>query len=872
MAAVRSTVPIAPAIPLTEHRRGHRAGYVAIFLFALAVRVGYVLAYKHPVSIGGDAYYYHYGANLLVQGRGFIDAYRFHNGVIAQTADHPPGTILALAAASLFGMRSFFWHQLEMCVLGSATVVVIAVVARQLAGWRAAVVAGAVGALYPNLWFNDAMVMSETLVQLTTALAVLAAYRWWAEPSRRRAVTLGVAVGACSLTRAEAALFVPLLLVPLIVFDRRPAVRERVLQCAVACATTAVVLAPWVGYNLTRFDEPVTISSGFDPTVAVSNCDTVYYGELTGYWWRPCILNLPVPTKGDVPGIEAQYRKDAFRYISAHKSRVPTVVVARILRTWGLFRPIQQIRLDQIETREIHFSEIGLAMYAALATATLAALAALRRRHIPMSPIIATVGTVTFATAITFGQTRYRASAEVVLVLGAAIAVAGVMQRWFGPADVGPALDEVPRAPEPPATERPFFPCLDGLRAVAAITVIGVHTAFRSGLSGHSPRIGQFTARLEVGVWVFFLLSGFLIYRPFAAAHLAGRPGPAVRPYLRRRLLRIVPAYWVALGAAALLGTVDHVHSVHDVIVYFGFLQIYDTQRILHGIPAAWTLCIEMSFYLLLPLYAALVLRSRRNALRAELTGIGILILISEIWKVVIYSGVPNPHNIQGSWLPAYLDLFGVGMLLAVWSAHRPRAADQPAVFRHRAFPWVSWTVAALCFWAVSVPLGLPISPAFTEGFGKTIGRHLLYGGVALGLLLPAVFGPQDRGWIRRALQLRIVAFLGLISYGIYLWHETVINLVFRWRHRPLFGISFSVLTALTIAGSVALAAVSYALIERPFMQLRLRQARERSAVPMLPSDAMTVGTTGDETGDAAPPSECDTHTTPRAPAGVGDR
>ncbi|GAC1312630.1 MAG: hypothetical protein NVSMB12_02970 [Acidimicrobiales bacterium] len=835
MAAV-STVVAAPAASASPPARSadRRIGYLAIGALALAVRVAYVLAFKHPVSIGGDAYYYHYGANLLVKGYGFIDAYRFHNGLIAPTADHPPGTILVLAAASLLGMRSFFWHQLEMCLLGSATVVVVAVIARQLAGWRAAVIAGIIGALYPNLWFNDAMVMSETLVQLTTALAVLAAYRWWATPTRTRAVVLGAAIGVCSLARAEAALFVPLLLVPLILFDRRAAVRERLLQTVLCGLSVGIVLAPWVGYNMSRFAEPVTISSGFDPTVTVSNCDKVFYGELTGYWWRQCILDLPAPTKGDIPGIEAQYRKAAFHYISTHKSRVPTVVAARILRTWGLFRPIQQIRLDTFETREIRFSEFGLGMYAALAVATLAAVAALRRRRIPVSPILATVGTVTFATAITFGQTRYRASAEVVLVLGAALASAVMLARWLGPdPDGGPALAELPAPPPPPpAPTRAFFPCLDGLRAVAAITVIGVHTAFRSGLSGHSPHLGRFTARLEVGVWVFFLLSGFLIYRPFAAAHLEGRPGPAVGAYLRRRMLRIVPAYWVALGAAALLGVVDHVHSFHDVVIYFGFLQIYDTQRILHGIPAAWTLCIEMSFYLLLPLYAAAVARGRRAPLRAEITGIVALVIASEAWKVAIYWGRPNPHNIQGSWLPAYLDLFAIGMGIAVWSARRPRVAEQPAFFRHRAFPWLAWGFAAACFWGVSVPLGLPISPAFSEGLGKTMGRHLLYGGVALGLLLPAVFGAQDQGWIRTFLRLRVVAFLGLLSYGIYLWHETVINLVFRWRHRPLFGISFSVLTTLTLVGSVAVAALSYMAIERPFMQLRLRKAREGHAVP----------------------------------------
>ncbi|GAC1542369.1 MAG: hypothetical protein NVS3B12_30330 [Acidimicrobiales bacterium] len=139
MAVLRTTgAPAATPDAAVPDTRGHRhlVEYGLIALLALTVRIAYLLIFKHPVRVGGDAYFYHYGANLLVDGRGFIDAYRLHNGVVAQTADHPPGTIIVLAAASLLGMRSFFWHQLEMCVLGTATVVVIAMIARRPARRR----------------------------------------------------------------------------------------------------------------------------------------------------------------------------------------------------------------------------------------------------------------------------------------------------------------------------------------------------------------------------------------------------------------------------------------------------------------------------------------------------------------------------------------------------------------------------------------------------------------------------------------------------------------------------------------------------------------------------------------------------------------
>jgi 4-amino-4-deoxy-L-arabinose transferase-like glycosyltransferase len=421
-------------VAAVPHRAAGNRHLLLVGALALAVRVIYILGWKHPDFIGGDAYWYHYGAQLLVDGHGFIDAYRYKNGIVAGTADHPPMTILVLAAGDLVGLNSFFWQQLFMAVVGSGTVVVLAITAARLAGRRAGIIAGVIGAIYPNLWFNDAMVMSETLIQFTTALAVLSAYWWWSSPSTRRSIVLGVAVAACALTRAEAVLFVPLLAAPLILLDKRLVRRDRLIQFAISAVVAGLVLAPWVGYNLTRFNEPVTISTGFDPTAAVSNCNKVFYGPLLGYWWRPCILADPLPPKGlDVPGQEAFYRRIAIKYMEAHESRLPVVVVARVARTWALFRPVQQIRLDQIETREFRFSVFGLSMYYVLLVGTVGGVWVLRRRRQPVSPILATIGTVTFATAITFGQTRYRAAAEVVLVLAAAVALAGLLERSEDP-------------------------------------------------------------------------------------------------------------------------------------------------------------------------------------------------------------------------------------------------------------------------------------------------------------------------------------------------------------------------------------------------------------------------------------------------------
>ena len=135
------------------------------------------------------------------------------------------------------------------------------------------------------------------------------------------------------------------------------------------------------------------------------------------------------------------------------------------------------------------------------------------------------------------------------------------------------------------------FPCFDGLRAIAAITVVAVHTAFVSGFTTSSPE-GIYTARLEIGVTVFFLISGFLLYRPFAASHIAGRAAPATGHFWVRRFLRIVPAYWLAFTVVSYVmkGDVHLLHGWSNDLIYYGFAQIYFPKVVLTGVSQAWSL------------------------------------------------------------------------------------------------------------------------------------------------------------------------------------------------------------------------------------------------------------------------------------------
>lgn len=406
---------------------------------ALAVRIAYVLLLRHPMSVTGDAYQYHYGAILLAQGRGFINAYNYQLlGETRQTALHGPLYTVALAIPSAFGLRSPLGHQLWSSLMGTATVAVVGVIGRRIAGLRVGLLAAALAAVYPNLWVFDGLLAVETLSLLATALVLLAAYRFCEHRSTGTAAELGAACAIAALTRTEALLFLPLMVVPVAVtvarqpdsypprvdgaHDEQPGWRRAATLVVAAGLTSASLLGPWVAYNLSRFNNPVLIST---PEVAIvaANCDDVYYGPAVGYWSSGCLPKSPAKA-GDGTDDALRYRKVALDYVRANAGRAPIVAVARVGRTFALYRPLQQIRLDAyVEGRNPKVAMAGLVAYAVMVAASVPGAVVLLRRKTPLSPLGAIVATVAVTVALSYGQTRFRASAELVLVLLAAVSV-----------------------------------------------------------------------------------------------------------------------------------------------------------------------------------------------------------------------------------------------------------------------------------------------------------------------------------------------------------------------------------------------------------------------------------------------------------------
>jgi len=361
------------------------------------------------------------------------------------------------------------------------------------------------------------------------------------------------------------------------------------------------------------------------------------------------------------------------------------------------------------------------------------------------------------------------------------------------------------------------------------VSVVGIHTAFVSGFTSRSAW-GIYTARLEIGVSVFFLISGFLLYRPFAVAHLAGSASPDLKRFWVRRLLRIVPAYWLVMTVTSYIMRVNtNVRGWKPTLILYAFGQIYFPSTVFKGVTQAWSLCTEMSFYLFLPLLAALLVW-RRSSLRSqlvrEMSALAVMVVISFAFRLwALTEAVHHPSSTYGTmsdWLPANLDLFALGMFLAVTSAWMHQQGLRPGWLWHPVMPWVSWALAGVAFWAVS-QLHIPLTPLYQISPGLNLARQSLYGAFAFFMLLPAVFGPQDRGFIRRFLRMRLVAATGVVSYGIYLWHQAWVSMWLNWTHDSLFHIPFWALFTVVLALAVASASGSYFLVERPALRLKDR-------------------------------------------------
>jgi peptidoglycan/LPS O-acetylase OafA/YrhL len=418
---------------------------------------------------------------------------------------------------------------------------------------------------------------------------------------------------------------------------------------------------------------------------------------------------------------------------------------------------------------------------------------------------------------------------------------------------------------------RSYLRSIEGTRGLAALSILAYHTTQLSNGHGY---LETATSRFWLGVPLFFVLSGFLLYRPFAQALVQGRPRPSIVRYARHRVLRIVPAYWIVLSvsifqipgfydfypagisaaaiclwayiwvrrpgalsyAAATGVTIFAIYKLTEYPFHFvtwpalaNYALVYIPFAPFTGVVGqAWSLCIEISFYLFLPMLAIVAGRYAARGLtpeaRAGRLALGLVPLLPLGLAVMWASGAGT----QQVTLAGYIDEFAAGMMLAV------------ALER---WPTVSVRTGRLM-------LGTAISIAVAANLHNRLGPHDPYGNgsglifprlmvIAFALTLASVLMRDEQTILGRVLSSRILVAAGTVSYGIYLWHFLIIQRLGTTRLWWTEGTNLLLVLGLTLAAATA----SWLAIERPLLRVKddlgsLRRPRRKVSRQLLEVEA----------------------------------
>jgi 4-amino-4-deoxy-L-arabinose transferase-like glycosyltransferase len=387
-----------------------------VVAFGVVLRVLYtVLIAPWPPPVSDDQVYFHLMPSLLADGRGFIQPQLALAGHVRLTAAHPPFYSIVLAGPAELGITGQLAQRLTGSVFGAGTMIAIALIARRLAGERAALLAAGIASVYPILITADGALMSESLYGLLVALSLLVAYRLVDEPRIGRALLLGGLIGLAAVTRGEALLLLVLVLIPVV---RRPGGAR---AAAVACLAMVVVLTPWTVRNWIVFDRFVPVSTDGGAVIGGANCQSTYYGSNIGGWNILC--DRPFPARNEAVETARQLH-DGLNYARRHLTRLPVVAAARLARGWSFLQPGQTN-----PGRSASVQNLGTGMYYVLLVLALYGLLLLRRRRRPTWLVMAPVLMVCFTMVLIYGFLRFRHPAEISLVVLAGVAVDRIWSR-----------------------------------------------------------------------------------------------------------------------------------------------------------------------------------------------------------------------------------------------------------------------------------------------------------------------------------------------------------------------------------------------------------------------------------------------------------
>jgi len=367
------------------------------------------------------------------------------------------------------------------------------------------------------------------------------------------------------------------------------------------------------------------------------------------------------------------------------------------------------------------------------------------------------------------------------------------------------------------------FQAMNGLRLLSAVMIVVFHAASSGGGTGldRDGGLGPIFSLLDLGVPIFFVLSGFLLYRPMVSARLAGTPGKSVGRYAWHRFRRIFPAYWVVLFGAAWLGQAE-LGSGLQMWRVAALLQVYDKISIAFGLGlvVAWSLATEVSFYVYLPIHNLIMRFSKGlpgKRVLDEWIACGVLAAIAIGYKLWLYDG---SHIIGFAVLFRFTDAFAAGMALAVLSVAEQQRRRPGRLFelvaKLGALPWVAAAGLVLVLSWYRFP-EFPEPVSMFEGTGRDLVKVL----VAVLLVLPLVVDQHARTPLGKALATPVIRWWGELTYGIFLIHLPLMSWI-QHEHLHLTAELLPTLwlAVISLAASTVLAAALFFVVERPLQKL----------------------------------------------------
>lgn len=371
---------------------------------------------------------------------------------------------------------------------------------------------------------------------------------------------------------------------------------------------------------------------------------------------------------------------------------------------------------------------------------------------------------------------------------------------------------------------------LDGVRACAAVGVLVFHCASGEGFLSNLP--GSMAVVVSLAetfgnfcVAVFFMLSGYLLFREFVRKLLFDQARTRLPHYFERRFLRIYPAYWVAtIGWILVIGAPRVAGDA------FGILTLTERQLVPRplflGLSVTWTLYVEVAFYVFVPLFSGLVWlgcrkRSTNIRLAVVLGSLLGLVVVAHLWIGFVSASAPLDFRLRMN-LPPFLGWFALGMALCVASVWRGAGRRLPGALVQMANrPWFCLSISALAWVTIAIIETDFFARGVVRGESTTEfqARIFLQGIAAFFALLPFVLGDRPSR-LRSVIGHPRLAWVGVVSFGVYLWHPIIIQMVAESLPMQTEFVGFLLLVAIVLPASIVAGWVSFRVIEKPALSL----------------------------------------------------